>query len=88
VPRLTQGANTLMTAPQQPANPPRQLVLVKKDQRWVFRYMPGEESAVLQWLARSAKDPASHLDWFDAAVLSHQMGDRIAQQLQQFKQGA
>ncbi len=59
----------------------RQLVLVKKAQRWVFRYRPGEETAVLESLARSARDPQTDLDWFDAAVLSHQMGDRMSNQL-------
>lgn len=60
---------------------PHQLVLQKKDARWVLRYTPGEEGAVLTWLARSARDPRCDLDWFDAAVLSHQMGDQIAAQL-------
>lgn len=61
---------------------PQQLVLVKRDQRWVLKYMPGEESAVLHWLAGEARNPASALDWFDAAVLSHQMGSQLAQQLE------
>jgi hypothetical protein len=60
---------------------PRQLVLVKQRQRWVFRYMPGEEQAVLNWLARTARDPAADFNWFDAAVLSHQMGTRMEDKL-------
>ncbi len=58
-----------------------QLVLVKKSDRWVFRYGPGEESDVLRWLAETARDPTKDFDWFDAAVLSHQMGDRLHEQL-------
>ena len=60
---------------------PRQLVLVKRNQRWVFRYMPGEESVVLHWLAATARDEKADFDWFDAAVLSHQMGDQMGAQL-------
>jgi hypothetical protein len=29
-----------------------------------------------------AQDPKSPLDWFDAAVLSHQMGHRMASEMQ------
>lgn len=72
----------------QPADPqaPRQLVLVKQDQRWVFRYAPGEEPQVLAWLAQTADDPDTTFDWFDAAVLSHQMGHRLESKLKQLKQ--
>ncbi len=59
----------------------RQLVLVKKNQRWVFRYMAGEETVVLHWLAQTARDERADFDWFDAAVLSHQMGDQMGAQL-------
>lgn len=59
----------------------RQLILCKKDQKWVFRYQPGEEQAVIQWLASTASDPNSRFDWFDAAVLSHQMGAKLGGQL-------
>jgi hypothetical protein len=64
-----------------------ELVLVKKHQRWVFRYRPGEEAAVLRWLADTARDPACDFDWFDAAVLSHQMGSQMHQQLKDMMPG-
>lgn len=60
----------------------RQVVLVKRGQRYIFRYTPGDESSVLTSLVAMAKDPACPLDWYDAAVLSHQMGREIGQQLQ------
>lgn len=63
----------------------RQLVLVKKDQKWVFRYQPGEEQAVVKWLAGAAACRESRFDWFDAAVLAHQMGQSLATQLEQLK---
>lgn len=60
----------------------RQLVLVKHGQRFVFRYAAGEESSVLSRLIEMVRDPETDLNWFDAAVLSHQMGQRMSQQLE------
>ncbi len=59
----------------------RQLTLVKQDQHWVFRYAPGEERKMMRQLVDAARDPASRLDWFDVAVLSHQMGEHMASKL-------
>ena len=62
---------------------PLQLVLQKRDQSWVFRYQPGHESQVLKSIAAAAADPTRDFDWFDAAVLCHQMGDTMHEQLRQ-----
>jgi hypothetical protein len=59
----------------------QQLVLVKKTQKWVFRYRRGQENSLLRQLADHARDPQCDFDWFDAAVLSHQLGDRLGQRL-------
>lgn len=61
----------------------RQLVLIKSSQRFVFRYQKGEEAQVLECLIEQAKDPDSVMDWFDAAVLSHQLGQTLGRQLEQ-----
>ena len=61
----------------------RQLVLIKEDQRYLFRYGEGDEPRMLQALIDLVHDPGSELDWFDAAVLSHQMGQRLSDQLNQ-----
>jgi hypothetical protein len=66
-------------------NAEKQLTLVKEDQRWLFRYRPGEEARLLQTLADAAKDPSVNFDWFDAAVLCHQLGHRLQTRLQQLK---
>jgi hypothetical protein len=66
----------------------RELVLVKNGQRYVFRYTPGEENKLLTGLADMARDPKSELNWFDAAVLSHQMGRAISQQLERLKKSS
>tara|TARA_Y100000310_G_scaffold345365_1_gene464170 strand:+ start:836 stop:1069 length:234 start_codon:yes stop_codon:yes gene_type:complete len=55
----------------------RQLVLDKDGQRYIFRYQSGEESKVLASLMEMARDPSSEMDWFDAAILSYQMGRRM-----------
>ena len=60
----------------------RQLTLVKKGQYYLFRYAPGDESQMLEALMGKAQDPRCPLDWFDAAVLSHQMGHRMANEMQ------
>ena len=60
----------------------RQLTLIKKGQYYLFRYQPGDESVLIQTLIDKAQDPHCALDWFDAAVLSHQMGHRMAGEMQ------
>ena len=59
----------------------QQLVLQKRDQKWVFRYLPGNETDALHSIASTASDPTKDFDWFDAAVLSHQMGGEMHNQL-------
>jgi 3-oxoacyl-[acyl-carrier-protein] synthase III len=77
-----------MPSPDEPTShdTTRQLTLVKQEQRWVFRYAPGEEKQLIEQLIAQARDPASRLDWFDVAVLSHQMGEHMAGKLEQIKQ--
>jgi hypothetical protein len=61
---------------------PGQVALQKGQQRYVFHCAPGEEAKLLASLARLADDPATDLDWFDAAVLSHQLGRQMGQNMQ------
>jgi hypothetical protein len=60
----------------------RQLSLVKGHQRYVFRYEPGREAEIITAFASMATDPKSEFDWFDAAVLSYQMGRRLEMELE------
>jgi hypothetical protein len=60
----------------------RQLALVKHDHRYVFNYTPGEESELFERLIHMARDPNCPLEMFDAAVLSHQVGKRLSQQIE------
>jgi len=61
----------------------RQLSLVKGDERFIFRYQAGQEAEVIDAFASMAADKASQFDWFDAAVLSYQMGRRLETELDQ-----
>ncbi len=61
----------------------RQLSLVKGEERFVFRYQSGQEAEVIDAFVSMAADRASQFDWFDAAVLSYQMGRRLETELDQ-----
>ncbi len=61
----------------------RQLSLVKGEERFVFRYQAGKEPDVIDAFASLAANQASSFDWFDAAVLSYQMGRRLETELDQ-----
>ncbi len=61
----------------------RQLSLVKGAERFVFRYQAGHEPKVIDAFASLAADRTSSFDWFDAAVLSYQMGRRLETELEQ-----
>ena len=61
----------------------RQLSLVKGDHRYVFRYRAGREGDIIAAFAEMASDVEQEFDWFDAAVLSYQMGRRLETELDQ-----
>jgi hypothetical protein len=56
----------------------RCLSITKGAQRFVFRYAEGCEAELLSSFVSLANDPACDFDWFDAAVLSYQMGQQLA----------
>ncbi|UCG15595.1 MAG: hypothetical protein JSV19_09900 [Phycisphaerales bacterium] len=59
----------------------RQLSLIKGSERFVFRYQPGREADVIDAFSDLAADTSSSFEWFDAAVLSYQMGRRLEMEL-------
>lgn len=63
----------------------RQLSLVKGQHRFLFRYQPGGEADVIAAFANLASDNTSEFDWFDAAVLSYQMGRRLEMELDELR---
>ncbi|MBU0638889.1 MAG: hypothetical protein KKB50_08495 [Planctomycetes bacterium] len=52
----------------------RWLSIAKGRHRYVFCYCDGQESDILACLVALADDRSCDFDWFDAAVLSYQMG--------------
>lgn len=63
----------------------RHLSLVKGEHRFIFRYKDGDEATLIDSFAALANDQSSHFDWFDAAVLSYQLGRRLADQCKRHK---
>jgi hypothetical protein len=61
----------------------RQLSLVKGNHRYVFRYQAGREVDIIDSFASMAADADQEFDWFDAAVMSYQMGRRLEMDLEQ-----
>ena len=59
----------------------RTLSLVKGQHRFCFAYETGEEPAVLDALVEMVNRREVPFDWFDAAVLSHQLGQHLAKEL-------
>lgn len=68
----------------QPKSEPRTISLVKGKHTFCFRYSEGDENQVLESLADMVKRRDLPFDWFDAAVLSHQLGQHLSKELQSF----
>jgi hypothetical protein len=60
------------------------LSLVKGAEHFCFRYEVGQESKVLDSLIELVNRRDVAFDWFDAAVLSHQLGQHLAKELKGF----
>jgi hypothetical protein len=60
------------------------LSLMKGTEHFCFRYEVGQESRVLDALIEMVNRRDMHFDWFDAAVLSHQLGQHLAKELKTF----
>lgn len=60
------------------------LSLVKGGQQFCFRYEVGEEAKVLDALIEMVHRRELAFDWFDAAVISHQLGQHLAKELKAF----
>jgi hypothetical protein len=62
----------------------RTVQLLKQEHEFRLTYRQGEETAVLSALADWVANPDLPFDWFDAAVMSHQLGEHLAKELQGF----
>ena len=62
----------------------KMLSLVKGHHQFCFRYEVGQESKVLESLIEMVNRRDLSFDWFDAAVLSHQLGQHLAKELKAY----
>jgi hypothetical protein len=60
------------------------LSLVKGRHQFCFRYEAGDEAAVLNALVEMVNRRELCFDWFDAAVLSHQLGQHLSKELKAY----
>ena len=60
------------------------LSLVKGKQQFCFRYEVGGEGQVLDALVDMVNRRDLSFDWFDAAVVSHQLGQHLAKELKAY----
>ncbi|MBI2451855.1 hypothetical protein HYV50_02120 [Candidatus Pacearchaeota archaeon] len=55
----------------------RQITLMKGNEGFIFRYEVGREEELLDSFLEYASNPNINFDWFDAAVLSYQLGRKM-----------
>jgi hypothetical protein len=60
------------------------LSLVKGRHHFCFRYEAGQEAGVLNSLVELVNRRDVPFDWFDAAILSHQLGQHLAKELKAY----
>lgn len=60
-----------------PAAEPTVLRLSKGRHTWLFRYGEGDEAALRSTLAELAGRAETPFDWFDAALVTHQLKSRL-----------
>jgi hypothetical protein len=60
------------------------LSLVKGGHYYSFKYEVGQEAKVLDALVDMVHKSRNQFDWFDAAILSHQLGRHLAKELKAY----
>jgi len=60
------------------------LTLAKGRHQFHFRYEAGQEAQVLESLVELVHRRDLPFDWFDAAILSHQLGQHLAKELKAY----
>lgn len=58
------------------------VTLVKGSHKWMFSCDAGDEASLLKRLSELASDRNAPFDWFDAALVSHQLSKRLKPGLQ------
>lgn len=57
---------------------PNKVVLVKGDHKWRFIWETGQEINTVKAITEIAKSPDTDFDWFDAAMVCHEMSKMAA----------
>jgi hypothetical protein len=71
-------------SPAAQAGSMKTLSLVKGRHHFCFRYDAGQEAEVLNSLVEMVHRRDVPFDWFDAAILSHQLGQHLAKELKAY----
>ena len=77
-------AKTAGGADNSGADQSKMLSLVKGGHHFCFRYQVGDETQVLDALVEMVNRRELKFDWFDAAVLSHQLGQHLAKEMKAY----
>ena len=78
------GPSSSSNKDKDPQRGMKTLSLVKGNQHFCFRYQVGEEQKVLESLIEMVNRRELPFDWFDAAVLSHQLGQHLAKEIKAY----
>jgi hypothetical protein len=78
-PMHTQSQPTPTSTPaHSSARDPREPIVFRKgDRRWVFVCDAGDEQALLEHIGGLAASRSGGFDWFDAALVGHQVRQRL-----------
>jgi hypothetical protein len=80
--QMANRASDKSSSPQ--AGKMKTLSLVKGRHHYCFRYEAGQEAGVLNSLVELVHRRDLPFDWFDAAILSHQLGQHLAKELKAY----
>lgn len=58
-----------------------QLLLIKKDRKYIFWYQAGEEEKIVNALLYLARDPEREIDWNDAVVMASCVGVNLEERI-------
>jgi hypothetical protein len=59
--------------PNKNTQTPHRVVLVKGDHQWRFEWQTGQEIPAVKAITEIAKSSETDFDWFDAAMVCHEM---------------
>jgi hypothetical protein len=79
---MKKGTSDKLSSPD--AGLMKTLSLVKGRHHFCFRYEAGQEAGVLESLVELVHRRDIPFDWFDAAILSHQLGQHLAKELKAY----